>query len=337
MQIHVYTVLIPILLTISALFAASEASLFSLSRFQLETLRESHPNIHRAIRRLIFKPDALLSTIIIGNETLNILIGTFIAELIYTKLEIENRSVLVILSTLFSSILLLTFSEILPKVLAFRMPIFIGSILVYPLGFAHMVLTPLRTVFLGVSQRVLDWIGIRPSPPSVINEKDFLTLVEVGAESGSLGKEEKQLIYNVFHFSDLQVSAVMTPWKGVISVFEDELSVSNLVGLLKSRPYSRVPVLSKTDNKVMGILYTKELLKWMLVSDSMANLEKINSSISTPYIVSSHKQVSKLFREFRQKKVHMALVVDEYGQHTGVITLEDVLNALFQTQKKEAV
>lgn len=333
MQIHVYTLLVPLLLFLAAIFAASEASLFSLSRIQLESLRQTHPAIHLAIRRLIYRPEALLSTIIIGNEFLNILIGTFIAELFLSHNGELTPTFLVISSVVVSSILLLTFSEILPKILAFRMPIVAASILVYPMAWAHTVLTPFRKVFLAVSRKNLEWAGIRPGSPPVVSEKDFLTLVEEGAESGSLEKKEKELIFNVFHFSDLRVSSVMTHWKQVFAI-DDTFSVEELLNLLKERPYSRIPVFSHTEKQVIGVLYTKELLKLLINPDPILDREALKRAIFPTHIVSTHKQVSKLFREFKFKKIHMALVVDEYGQPQGVITLEDILNALFHTPKQ---
>src|SRR5262249_40982803 len=100
------------------------------------------------------------------------------------------------------------------------------------------------------------------------------------------------------------------------------------------KTFSRIPVISQQDGHTVGILYTKELLKLLLAPESTKEEDTLARATFPPYFVSTHKKVSKLFREFKTKKVHIAIVVDEYGRHLGVVTLEDVLNSLFQTRKK---
>ncbi len=332
MLIHVDSVFIPLFLLLAAMFAAAEAALFSLSRTQLESLRETRPAVYRRIRDLINSPEVLLSTVIVGNEFLNILIGTFVATIIGAQFSHLDTKFTILISVLTSSSLLLTFSEVLPKIIAFRMPLIVASVLVYPMSWAHTLLTPIRKVFLGISSGILKLAGVRTTATQAVTEKDFLTLVEAGAESGSLDRDEKEMIINVFNFSDITVSSIMTPWSRVFHL-HDDLSVEDLLARVKQGGFSRVPLLSRLNNEVIGILYAKELLKLLLSPEPTRKADIIDKAVFPPYIVSTHKKISKLFREFKQKKVHFALVVDEYGRHLGAVTLEDVLNALFRTRK----
>jgi len=325
-------VVIPALLLIAALFAAAEASLFSLSRPQLETMRLTRPAVYRRIQSFLLRPDSLLSTIIIGNECINIAMGTFVVELLESYFAHTPDRILAPAAIIISTVLMLMVSEILPKIVAFRLPVMIASILALPIAGAHWLLTPLRKIFLFISTRIIQLFGIKAEPPSAVSEKDFLTLVEVGAESGSLNRDEKEMISNVFHFSDLPVSSVMTPWTQVFHIKEG-VPLDQVLQLVKEKTYSRIPVVSEKDDRVVGILYTKELFKTLL-NNSVTPEEGIKNAIFLPYIVSSHKKISKLFREFKTKKVHIALVVDEYGHQLGVVTLEDLLNALFRTKRK---
>jgi putative hemolysin len=337
MQVNIHlapVVLLPLLLFLCAMFAATEASLFSLSRSQLEALKLTRPHLYAKIRNLIYRPDAMLSTVIIGNECLNITIATIITGMLEFQFGLAEDTWLIFLPVLVSSILLLTFSEILPKIIAFRMPVLVASIVVYPMTWVHFLLSPVRKVFLGVSSRIIGVFGIRAVPPTAISEQDFLTLVEVGAESGSLDRDEKDLIYNVFHFSDLSVSSIMTPWRDVFHV-TDRMGVEEVLNEVKRKTYSRVPVVSTETGRVLGILYTKALLRLLLKPDTEQRPEALHQAMIPPYIVSTHKKVSKLFREFKLKKVHIALVVDEFGKQIGVVSLEDILNALFQTQPRK--
>lgn len=333
MVIDLYLVLIPLLLMTAAVFAATEASLFSLSRTQLENLKHARPSLHRAIRRLIQKPEELLSTLIIGNECISILMGTIIVTLVEKYFGQMGQREIAVASVIISSFLCLVFSEILPKILAFRLPVLTASVLVYPASWAHFLSTPIRRVFTGVSHKLFEFLNIRNLGQTALSEKDLLTLVDVGAESGSLDSDERQLILNVFQFSDRPISSVMTRWNQVFTIPED-MTLSEILDSVRKKMFSRIPVTSN-DGRVVGILYTKELLKLLLATDSETQADALEHAIFPPYIVSSHKKVSKLFREFKAKKVHIALVVDEFGKQVGVVTLEDLLNALFQTPKKQ--
>ncbi len=332
MLVHIYYFLIPVLLVAAGIFAAAEAALFSLTPSQLEHLKATRPGLHKRIRALVQRPESLLSTLIIGNETIGILISGFVVTLIQLNFHQWSENQILFISIVVSSFLLLTVSEILPKIIAFRLPVLVASVLVYPTTWVHALFTPLRNIFLFVSERILRVLRIRSNTPGVISEKEFLTLVEAGAESGSLDSDEKEMIYNVFQISDQPVSSIMTPWNAVFTLPEG-LSPREALNRVREKTYSRIPVLSKSEH-VVGILYTKELLKLLLDKDPTNDENAVRSATFSPYIVSNHKRISKLFREFKQKKIHIALVVDEYGRYHGVITLEDILNTLFQTRKK---
>ncbi|MBM4316933.1 MAG: HlyC/CorC family transporter [Deltaproteobacteria bacterium] len=336
MSIHVYFVLIPLLLLIAAIFAASEASLFSLSRTQLETIKNSKPNLYKSIKNLLQKPEGLLSTLIISNEVINILIGTFVVTLLQNHLNFLDSTWIALLSVFVSTLLLLVFSEILPKVLGFRLPVLAATILVYPTSWAHFLLTPVRKVFISTSSEILKLFNIKTDSSMTLSERDLINLIEVGEESGSLDQDEKQMIFNVFKFSDRSVQSVITPWNRVFTLTEG-CSVSDALSKVRQNTFSRIPVISQSDQSVTGVLYTKELLKLLLNSEFTVETDAIKKATFAPYIVSSHKKVSKLFREFKQKKIHMALVVNEYGHYLGVVTLEDLLNSLFQTQNKSEI
>lgn len=336
MLIHVHLLVVPLLLLLAAIFAASEASLFSLTRSDLESLRDDRPTLYRRMRPLIYRPDETLSTLIIGNEFINILLGTLVTGFIELQWGIKDLYTIVFLSVTISAGLLLACSEVLPKIIAFRMPLVIASILVFPLSWAHQVMTPVRRVFLGISRRILRLLGVQTAPPTAINEQDFLTLVEVGAESGSLDHDERDLITNVFTFSDLDVTAIMTPW-GKVFTLTDDLSTEEVLKNTRKQNFSRIPVISKLHGHVVGILYSKALLKLLITPEEDRDKDHISRATFPPYIVSSHKKVARLFRELKTKKIHIAIVVDEFGKQIGVVTLEDVLNSIFRRKSKEKV
>jgi putative hemolysin len=315
----------------AAIFAAAEASILSLSRIQLDYLKNKRPSVYTRIRMLIFKPENFLSTLIIGNEFLNILLPTFITTQLEHNFTWKNEKWLIVSSVISSAGLLLLFSEIFPKMLAFKFPINVATLLSYPLSWVHFLLTPLRVIFLVFSNRILRLFGIRPPRPSTIDEKDFLTLVEIAEETGSVDETEKQRIVNVFQFSDTPVSVMMTPWSKVFHL-EDTSNRDEVISKIRQQSFSRIPIFSSRDKKVLGILYTKELLKLLVATEGHPHSDW-KSAILPPYVVTEHQKASKLLTDFKQKKVHIALVVNEFGKHVGIITLEDILNSLIHQKK----
>lgn len=337
MVIHIFIVLIPIVLFLGALFAATEASLFSLSQTQLEALKTTKPSTYRAIQSLIRKPEELLSTIVVGNEALSILVGTFVVTLIEFYFSQWSETATAITALITSTFLLLLFSEILPKVIAYRLPVITASVLVHPASWAHIFLTPFRKLLQSIAKKILSLFRFNVSPQAALTEKEFLTLVEVGAETGSLERQESEMIYNVFHLSDRPISSVMTSWERVFHLKSNQ-SLESVLEKIRSRPLSRIPVVSSKDGHLVGILYTKELISILADNPEEKTKEEkeeaLGRAIFPPYYVSTHKKVSRLFREMRNKKIHMAVVVDEYGRHLGLVTLEDILNTLFKSSKK---
>lgn len=332
MLIHSHLLLIPIVLLVAAFFAAAEAALFSLTQTQLQALQAERPLLHRRIKSLISPPDTLLTTIIIGNECLSIALGTLVATLMEFHFGNWNNNVQILASVLVASLLLLTTSEILPKILGFRLPILMSSIVVFPMQSIQWILTPFRKIFRQIAIYVVRLMGINITTPAIVSERDFLTLVELGEESGSLAHDEKQMILNVFHFGDLMVSHIMTPWDKVLYFSENE-ELDTIINRVRTRPYSRIPMLSQA-NQVVGVLYTKDILQSLLSPARESHRAILQQAIHPPFIVSRHHKVSNLFREFKQKKIHAALVVDEFGKHLGIVSLEDILNALFSIKQK---
>ncbi len=333
---ELYFLSVQIFLLLAACFAASEAALFSLNTFQVSSLEEQYPKLGSLIQKLLKQPESLLSTLIIGNEVVSILLSTAIASLVlsYRGAHEDNTSTLglSLLSTFISFGLLLTFSEVIPKVIAFRIPTVFAVLFTYPLFIFYQVLRPVRRFLSQVSSKVVELIGIEKGFEAAVSEKDFLTLIEAGAETGSVNREEKALIYNVFRFSDLMVSKLLVPWENVFQL-KEAMSLSQAVSEIRGRRFSRIPVMSEDGREVMGVLYTKELLKLMVDANSVASQQrKISELVSRPFIVPSHQKVGRLFTELLRRKIHLAIVVDEYGRYQGIITLEDLLNALFKPQ-----
>ncbi len=329
MIIYGTTLFIPILLLIAALIAASEAALLSLTRTQLERIREYHPIPYDKISKLLLNPEVLLSTIIVANESISIIIGTLITSLVEQNFPYFESHEVILLSIAISSSLLLFISEILQKVTAFKLNEFLAPLLIHPILFFCNLVRPIQSLLTFVSLTIIKICGIKLHKKNKVDEQDILGLIELGEETGGLNKDETKMIQNVFAFSDKSIPSLMTPWESVLSI-PTNISTQELISKLRKKMFSRIPVLEPGTNKVIGILYTKEFLKSLLAYSNTQN-EPINQKLHPPYIITIHKPVAKLFREFKTKKVHLALVVDEFGNQLGVITLEDILNGILKT------
>jgi len=330
MLIPVHWFLLPIVLLLSAVFAAGEAALFSLSRLQLESLKATRPGVYRRVRALIHQPEVLLSTVVIANESLNILTGTLVASLVELSRPGMDIRWTAAISIAITMALLLLVSEILPKTLAFRSPMAIATTVVYPLGWVANTLSPLRRGLVGLSESITRILGLPSPQASPIGETDLRLLIEAGEESGSLDKTERDLLLNVFELGDMTVTAIMTPWEKVFTLPEN-LTVEQVLAALPDRPFSRIPIIVPSAGDVAGVLFAKEMVRLLAAPEKIQKSDIPRRAIMAPYVVSVHKKIAQLFKEFKRNKVHFSLVVDEYGRQLGIVTMEDIINTLLRT------
>ncbi len=304
----------------SAFFSASETAFFSLTRFQILKLRETE-KWGKKVAHLLAYPDRLLTSILIGNESANVAasaLATSIAVAIYGE---KGKWIIIGLMT---PILLLC-GEIIPKALAFtRAPRFV--LLAAPLlkAFMHFI-SPLRWFIKQIVNMIL-----RPFPktaqikPSLLDEH-FVYLVERGYEEGDIKTIERDFIANLIRFRKLKVSEAMTPRKSIFALPLDT-PLSKLMPLLKSHFFSRIPIYKRSLDEMVGILNISDLIGLPDRSGKLSDLKRI---IHPPYFVPLSKGAEDLFWIMQRQRIHMAIVVDEYGKATGLITLEDLLEELF--------
>lgn len=308
------------LLMLSAFFSASETAFFSLTRFQVLKMRETEKGGDK-IAHLLAHPDRLLTSILIGNESVNVVasaLATSIAIAIYGE---RGKWIIIGLMT---PILLLC-GEIIPKALAFaKAPRFVLWA-VFPLKAFMRFISPLRWFIKQIVNIVL-----RPFPktaqikPGFLDEH-FIYLIESGYKEGDIKTIERDFIANLIRFRKLRVSQVMTPRKAIFALPLDT-PLSKLMPLLKSHSFSRIPIYRKSLDEIVGILNISDLIGLSNRSGKLCDLRKM---IRSPYFVPLSKGVEGLFWIMQRQRIHMAIVVDEYGKTAGLITLEDLLEELF--------
>ncbi len=306
-------ILLCALILLSGFFSSAETALFTIGKVKARHLAKQGSRVNRLIKKMKDDPHRLLSTILIGNNLVNV--G---AAALATSLAIEmvaNHAVGI--TTGIMTLLILVFGEIFPKSIATRNNIMIARLVIVPIYWLSILFRPL-IVFLNFIPRLTSTFKSKAR----LTEEDLMTFVEVVKEEGEIKEEEKELIKNIFEFDDTSVSEVMRPRADMFVVDIDQ--GLNLDQILKSG-FTRIPVIKGDTDHVIGILNVKDLFAQHVGANGDINILNI---IAKPYFVPENQKLDSLFQAFQNRKQHMAIVVDEHGGVSGLITLEDALEEI---------
>ena len=305
------------LLFMSGFFASSEVVFFSIS--QPFMLKYSKKKVFRILMYLLSRPKEVLVSILLGNELVNVLISSYGAKLFTDALGKEGA----ILSALIMSTLIFIFGETLPKNAV--MPVAERLSLLYAPVFYifHILITPIRFFFLKPLEGILRRLGIETVEEKYeLSEEKLLSILEIGVESGEFAPQEREMIEKVFEMDEVLVREIMTPRPDLFALPE-KAKVGDVIEEIKMHGHSRIPLYAENPDEITGIVYVKEILP---VSK---NRERELGEFKKPAIfVPEVTTVSGLLKELRKKKSQMAIVVDEHGAVSGVITMYDVLRWL---------
>ncbi len=318
-----HAILLVILLFISFFFSGAETALFSLSRMVVDRLRQSSAG-GRLAAQLLDEPNRLLAIILIGNLSTNILISSIIGvwvlrlfESLHYSLYLASFAAIVI-----TTIIILLFGEIVPKILAINNAERFSLSVALPLSlFARIIYLPLW-VILSVTNFLLGLFGLKQGeskPP--VTEEEVKTLVSLSVEEGILKSTEQLMIHRIFEFGDTLVRDVFIPRTEMIRVKFD-ITVDELTRTMRETGHSRFPVYGKTVDDIRGIVYAKDLFPYFWRGQLSI---PISLFIRPAYYVPETKKVRDLLREFQSGHIHMAIVVDEHGGTSGIVTLEDLV------------
>ncbi|MFH0765940.1 MAG: hemolysin family protein [Calditrichota bacterium] len=316
---------IVLLLVLSAFFSSVESAFFSLSRSALDRLRESSDSRAKRAARLMDNPRRLLATILTGNTIVNTAAAA-LAALAAADLALRwdvNPNLAVTLEILLVSGIILFFSELTPKLLALRNPEKWAVQSSGGLAICRVLLMPLAEPLAFFSATLARVLGIKQHNVLALSEEEIRALVQVGHAHGALELEERRMIHSIFEFGDTIVREVMVPRIDVVAV-DLNVPLEELLQLVDSRGHSRIPVFNKTIDNIVGVIHAKDLLQ-VTQNPSRYDLSKLSRPA---YYVPEEKKIDDLLREFQTQKVHMAIVVDEYGGTAGLVTLEDIIEEI---------
>ena len=306
-----------ILVGFSAFFSASETAFSSLNQIRLKSRAEDGDSSAARVLAMAEQYDKLLSTILIGNNIVNIAAAS-IGTIIFTKMLGAERGATV--STMVLTIVVLIFGEVTPKSLAKEMPETIATAVAPVLSLLMLVLTPLTWLF-SQWKRLLNHF-VHSSESDTITEGELMTMVSEAENDGELTDRESELIRSAIEFDDVEVEEILTPRVDVVAV-ADDISLEELAQTFAESGYSRLPVYHGTIDNIIGVVHEKDFYIARLKKAT-----KIEDLVAPTLYTTGSTQISQLLRTLREQHHHMAVVVDEYGGTEGIITLEDILEEL---------
>lgn len=322
-------ILILFLLCCSAFFCFSEGALFSLSRPQRESISKQGGRISTAIEKLLANSHKLISTVLLADEIFNIAYSSVIGLTARKYLQDSPEQTVALVSLAIASPTLLVFGEIVPKTAGVKFPRTISKAVALPLYFFHVAVTPVRWAILFVSGFFIRAFGAdlgHRAQGNDISSDELEILVGMGRDEGVLNEVEKYLADGFFKLEDLPAHSIMTPAIDCFTLPHD-IEVRDAVGRVRQMGRSRIPVYEEEKDNIAGVLYGKDLLKWNFTEHNLA--ATVSECLRKPYFIPRSKPAGALLREFQMHRIHIAIVVDEYGRFDGLVTMEDILEELF--------
>lgn len=305
-------------LFLSAFFSSSETALFSISRVRALHLAKEGTRIDRLIFRMKRDSHSLLTTILIGNNLVNIGGSSLATSLVMERFDSNAVGI----ATGIMTFLILVFGEIFPKSFATHNNVLVARIVIYPIFWLSRIFFPVIVV-LNFIPKVLGPFASK----STVTEDELMTMVEVVEEGGEIKEGERQLISNIFEFDDTCASEIMTPRADMYTInLNDPVDIKEI---LKSG-FSRFPVIDESIDNVVGTLNVKDLFAkyhecCVSEVDALVDVKEI---MRGPFFVPESKKIDSLLHEFKQMKSHIGIVIDEHGGVEGLVTMEDVLEEL---------
>ncbi len=306
---------------LSGYFSGSETAFVSLSRAKIQTILDSRGKKRDPLRIWLDNPSALLTSILIGNNLVNVTASALATDIASKMFRSQALAVAVGVMTL----VILVFGEITPKVLARRYAERFVVSVAYTLGLFYYVTWPITQLFTWITSSLIKMTGGDPSRDfSTVEAAELELLVSLSAREGGIDKHPATIINRVFNLSRLTVKDIMIPRTEVVALEQSE-DVNNIIGVSNRSGHSRLPVYRENLDQMVGVFHVKDLL---LVPREEWKDFKMTDHFHPPYYVPESAPLGRTLREFQKRRIHLAVVVDEFGGTEGVVTLEDILEEL---------
>lgn len=333
-DVLVSSLLILILLIFSGLVSASEVALFSLSNETIEKFSKSKIKSHKLASKLLEHPQRLLLTILISNNLINIAIA-LTSTILMIKLSHAlniNPEYLISLNIIIITSIVLIFGEILPKVIAAKQPEKVSTFTSQILNVFSITLYPLVEIFLMITNIFKKRL---PKARANLLIEEIRPLIELGGKYGVIRKEEEEIIKNLLQFPNKTVKDVMISRVDMVAI-EVNTDLNQIIKKIRESGLSRLPVYQEQIDNIIGILYAKDIIQFIRNRRARKKFD-IRKLLKEPIFVPETMKLETLLKEFKQKKMHIAIVVDEFGGTAGLVTLQDIITEIFGEIESEKV
>lgn len=314
-------ILLVVLLMASSFFSASETALMSIGKIKVRHMESDGVKGAKLISSLLEDSNTLLTSILIGNNIVNIAATSISTSLFVNKLGSQGVAIATVLMT----VLILVIGEITPKTIAANIPEKTSLLVSKAIKVVVTILKPVVFIFNIITKIIFKLLGVEDNGVKpFITEEELKTMVNVSHEEGLLEMEEREIINNVFEFGDMQAKEAMVQRLDIISV-DIEDSYEEIIELFKTEKLSRLPVYQDTIDDVIGILNIKDVI--FLSEEQISNFD-VRKYIREPFFTYEFKKITQLLEEMKKEKSHMSIVIDEYGGTAGLITVEDLIEVI---------
>ena len=324
-----------ILILLNAFFAATEIAFISLNDAKIEKRAKEGDKKAKQINKMLKEPSKFLATIQIGITLAGFLSSAFASDAFADKLAPMLESIIpigisvwkgisIVIITIILSYFTLVFGELVPKRIAMKNHEKVADLTIGIVRFISIVTAPFVKLLTASTNFVSKIFGVNENEEETVTEEEIRMMVDVGEEKGTIEEEEKELINNVFEFNDIAVSEIMTHRTDMYAININD-NIMEMLDELDEYKYSRIPVYEETIDDIKGILYIKDLFKYISMGKKNINIREV---MREAYFVSQHKMINDLFKEMQRNNKQMAIVVDEYGGTAGIVTMEDIIEEL---------
>lgn len=310
-----------ILAAFSFFFSASETSIIGLSKIKLRHMLQKKIKRAQSIHRLVGKLDKVIAAILIGNNIVNIAISSIVTGIF---VQIYGYRWGVVASTFITTLILLIFCEVTPKILSAKHTERMALLTAPIMEIVIKILKPLIIFFIGISNFILKIFGLSTTKKSpLITEEELKTMIEMGHEAGVLTQEQHKMLHRIFEFGDTQLMAVMVPKEKIVGV-DINTNSDDLLNIFVEQGHARLPVYKESKDNIVGIVYAQDLL-YILREKGLFLLQDL---LHEACYVSSSTRVNDLLKRFQAEKMQMAIVVDKDRKALGLVTLEDLIEEI---------
>lgn len=324
-----------ILILLNAYFAASEIAFISLNDAKIEKQAKEGNKKAKQIEKMLKNPSKFLATIQIGITLAGFLSSAFASDTfadilapalnrIFPIISQEVfRGISIVIITIILSFFTLVFGELVPKRMAMKYYEKIAYATIGVIRIISVLAAPFVKILTFVTNFVSKLFGVSENEEEIVTEEEIKMMIDEGEEKGTIQEDEKEMIHNIFEFNDIAVSEVMTHRTDVYGV-DIHSDIEEILKELGEYKYSRIPVYDETIDDIVGILFIKDLLKYVNSKKTI----KIKNIMREAYFVSENKPINELFKDLQKNKMQMAIVIDEYGGTAGLVTMEDLLEEI---------